>query len=144
MKKVVKEEKREYIEHITIYVANDGTEFTCEAECHQYEESALGVLYGKLKEITIAEEVSYEADDGSDNLYNCIVPQTQEHLDVMNQICAILDPEQTSKLPIFTELRVPYLVGYRFCGGKFDWIWFYDLNKIVKDVTKDKFNIEHI
>lgn len=144
MKKVVKETKKEITDRITVYVANDGTEFTREEECQQYEDSALGVLYSKLKEITIAEEVSYEADDGSDNLYNCIVPQTQEHLDVMNQIWALLHPEQTSKLPIFTELRVPYLIGYRFCNGKFDWIWFYDLNKIVKDVTKGKFNIEHI
>ena len=49
MKEITKEHKTTY----TVYQAVDGTEFNTKEECEQYENSARGVLRGKLKSLTV-------------------------------------------------------------------------------------------
>ena len=49
MKEVTKEHKTTY----TVYQAVDGTEFNAKEDCEQYENTARGVLRGKLKSLIV-------------------------------------------------------------------------------------------
>jgi hypothetical protein len=51
MKEVTKE--RTNVEKYTVYQAVDGTEFNTREECQAYDDSAKGVLRGKLKELIV-------------------------------------------------------------------------------------------
>ena len=53
MKEITKEHTK--VEKYTVYQAVDGTEFTQKEECVKYENSALGVLRGKIKRLTVCE-----------------------------------------------------------------------------------------
>lgn len=65
----MKEGIKEIINHQTIYIATDGTEFTTREECKKYEESAIGVLMVKYKPLLIKSTTEYDlfsvgCDDG--------------------------------------------------------------------------------
>ena len=67
---------------VTFYVANDGTEFSCEDNCKQYEESASCAYKTRLSNCLIKIEVSNVLDyliDGERNegTYYKFVPQTE-------------------------------------------------------------------
>lgn len=142
MKVIERENRREIVETIKVFQANDGTEFSTVEECKAYEESALGMLFGKLKKFIAAKDVYFEADDGSDNIYDFILPKTQEDLDVMNQIFMLLHKDYADNMPMYDKVNAPYLVGYRFCCGKLGFVWFYDLDKIIRDATGGTFTVE--
>lgn len=56
------------IEEVTGYEATDGTYFTTKEECKKYEESALGVLAGRITKYRIGETTIYGLlDEGSDD-----------------------------------------------------------------------------
>ena len=51
----MKKLEKDLITKYTVFQAVDGTEFSQKEECEKYEESALGVLRGKIKRLTICE-----------------------------------------------------------------------------------------
>ena len=52
MKEITKERVQKY----TVYQAVDGTEFSLKEDCEQYDNSAKGVLRGKLKDLIVNDE----------------------------------------------------------------------------------------
>ena len=51
----MKKLEKDLITKYTVFQAVDGTEFTQKEECEKYEESALGVLRGKIKKLTVCD-----------------------------------------------------------------------------------------
>ena len=51
----MKKLEKDLITKYTVFQAVDGTEFSQKEECEKYEESALGVLRGKIKKLTVCE-----------------------------------------------------------------------------------------
>lgn len=51
----MKKLEKDLITKYTVFQAVDGTEFSQKEECEKYEESALGVLRGKIKKFVVCE-----------------------------------------------------------------------------------------
>ena len=85
MKEITKE--RTKIEKYTVYQAVDGTEFTQKEECEKYEESALGVLRGKIKRLTVCEPQDAWTLMGGydDHQVIAVKPQTEVDVDTILQ-----------------------------------------------------------
>lgn len=71
----------------TVYQAVDGTEFTQKEECVKYEESALGVLRGKIKKFVVCEPKDAWIFMGGydDHQVIAIKPQTEADVDTILQ-----------------------------------------------------------
>lgn len=84
--------KVDYSKEITVYVAKDGTEFSCEANCKQYEQSASCAYKMRLGNCLTQVEVSNVLDyllDGERNegTYYKFTPQTET--DIINFIAYV-------------------------------------------------------
>ena len=78
MKEITKETSTKY----TVYQAVDGTEFTQKEECAKYENSALGVLRGKIKRLTICEPQDAWTLMGGYDDHQVIAVKLQTEIDV--------------------------------------------------------------
>ena len=85
MKEITKEHTK--VEKYTVYQAVDGTEFTQKEECVKYEKSALGVLRGKIKKLTVCEPQNAWALMGGydDHQVIAVKPQTETDVDTLLQ-----------------------------------------------------------
>lgn len=83
----MKEVRKETVTPYTVYEAVDGTEFRDRAECERYENSARGVLRGKLKKITLDDTHNCWDLMGGEENYVCLAlaPKTQEDVNVILQ-----------------------------------------------------------
>lgn len=83
MKEITKELTTKY----TVYQAVDGTEFSQKEECVKYEKSALGVLRGKIKKLTICEPQDAWMLMGGydDHQVIAVKPQTETDVDTILQ-----------------------------------------------------------
>lgn len=144
MKEVKEEIKREIVDTHIHYEAVDGTIFTDREECQKYEESAVGVLLGKTAAFTVAHDSDGNAinpfDDGDDNNYKLLLPQSQKDIDVLNQLY-IMPRGNTSKEIWFKEEHIGKLIlmGYRIYDKNLDWTWFHELDKVIDTMTAGKY-----
>ena len=83
----MREIRKETVTPYTVYEAVDGTEFRDRAECERYENSARGVLRGKLKKITLDDAHNCWDVMGGEEEHVCLAlaPKTQEDVDVILQ-----------------------------------------------------------
>ena len=90
MKKIQKEIVRK--EYVNVFVANDGTEFTDENECKQYDESAKGVLFAKhnARIIKKSDEYSLFGFGSEDNVIDVVKFENESDLDLTLQ-CYLLE-----------------------------------------------------
>lgn len=97
----MKEFKKEIIrkEYKTVYIANDGIEFTDAAECKKYEQSALGVLNSRYNEFvikTISEEELTKMGN-CDSVMEIVKISEYDDIDVLAQLyCLYHSYEKTS------------------------------------------------
>lgn len=84
----------------TVYIANDGTEFTNDVECKKYEQSALGVLNSRYKEFvikTISEEELTKMGN-CDSVLEVVKINNCDGMDVLAQLyCLYHSYEQSSE-----------------------------------------------
>jgi hypothetical protein len=84
MKEIVKE--KPMVQKITMFVANDGTEFFDREECRKYEESALGVLRSKIAKLIVGKGNAWEVLGGfDDHALVAIKMEKPEDLDTVKQ-----------------------------------------------------------
>jgi len=145
MKRV--EVNREITETVVdvFYEALDGTRFISESECRKYEESALGVLLGKMSKFSINNEIESEWFDCNDeNKYKCVLPATEEHIDILNQIWKCFSGSNKDDLKFSqSDINTPVLVGYRFCCSyELDSVWFVKLVDEIANITDNRFTIK--
>lgn len=84
MKEIVKE--KPMVQKITMFVANDGTEFFDREECRKYEESALGVLRSKIAKLIVGKGNAWKVLGGfDDHDLVAIKMEKPEDLDTVKQ-----------------------------------------------------------
>lgn len=94
MKEIKEEHKREIVELNTFYEAQDGTRFTDEEQCLLYEDSALGVVRGKLAQLFVGEKKdAWELMGGYEEHTVCGIALTkQEDVDTVLQLLYLEHP----------------------------------------------------
>lgn len=85
----MKEIQKEISQHVTVYEAMDGTEFTSKEECKKYEESAKCVLMAKYNKLVVKTCSEYD-------LFNCIGSE-DETVDII-KITSLSDIDTILKL----------------------------------------------
>lgn len=142
MKEIKKEQQ--HVEYITYYEAFDGTTFQEKCQCEAYENSASGVVIGKLHEIgtVISNQDWLDCGDG-ENWHIFVVPTKQEHLDILNQLMFLCRASDEKTKLFFTEndLNKPFIMGYRSYNNSLDWSWFYKIEDIISQATNDTYTI---
>ena len=85
MKEVTKE--RTKVEKYVVYQAVDGTEFSTREECQAYDDSAKGVLRGKLKELIVNDKYNgWDLMGGNeDNTVIAVKVPTEADIDIVLQ-----------------------------------------------------------
>ena len=83
----MKKLEKDLITKYTVFQAVDGTEFSQKEECEKYEESALGVLRGKIKKLTVCEPQDAWTLMGGydDHQVIAVKPQTETDVDTILQ-----------------------------------------------------------
>lgn len=125
------------------YQAFDGTIFENFDECKKYENSAYGVIGSKLMECVINENTEFsEFDINDENVYHTIVPKTEQHIDLINQIYYMFGGRNKSNtFCTIEDIDTPILWGFRTCEYNIDWAWFYKLNNFIESVTNNNYKI---
>lgn len=131
---------------VTHYQAADGTLFKDEKQCQEYEESAYGVLAGKLSHAIVGDvSKAYKEFNGCDECYcQFIVPQNEQDIDTINHIYMMFEGkhEKAEKLfADFSDIGKPLLWCYRHDCSAIDWVWFYKLEDEIKNLTLGKFGL---
>ena len=137
MELVRKERKEEY----TVYVAADGTEFSQADYCQVYEESVTAILLARLNECTIKKDVScYWWDENDEHQYSSISPKTMQDIDTLNMLWKMYAGKDQKELR-FTKKDIGklFLIGRRMDGNSVDWLWVYDFDEMVSNITDNKF-----
>lgn len=128
------------------YQAFDGEKFTTADECHKYENSAAGVLLGKIDDFTVKKDCTFEPDDSDENKYKAVIPRNQHDIDVLNQLWKLYRGKNEENLKFDgTYIRSLIFIGYRFDysnPGELDWVWFYDIKSMVKYACGDKYTAQ--
>jgi len=130
----------------TKYQAFDGEKFDTAEECQKYENSAAGVLLGKIDDFTVKKDCTFEPDDSDENKYKAVIPRNQHDIDVLNQLWKLYRGRNEENLKFDgTYIRSLIFIGYRFDysnPGELDWVWFYDIKSIVKYACGDKYTAQ--
>lgn len=102
MKKIQKEIVRK--EYVSVFVANDGTEFSDEAECKKYDESAKGVLLAKYQQVVLKESDAYSLFGfGSDEeVIEVVKLNSKEDVDLIVQ-CYLLENDYIKERDDYNE-----------------------------------------
>lgn len=141
MKKIDKEIT--HVEHKIVYQAWDGEEFNTAEECDKYEQSAASVVMARLEDCLIAKNYDNEIFDcGDDNQYKTAVPLTEEDIHTLNQLYFMFRGSGKEE-PLFSydEIGTPIIIGYRITCHSYDWVWFYKLNSVIKELTDGKYKL---
>lgn len=99
MKEKIKEVKREIVESYTYYEATDGTVFDCKEECRKYENSALGVLRGRVSKLIVSEKTNaWDLMGGyDDNDVVAVAMSKEEDINTILQMLYLEVPHLTSE-----------------------------------------------
>lgn len=131
---------------VTKYQAFDGEKFASADECHKYENSAAGVLLGKIDVFTVKADCPFEPDESDVNKYKAVIPRNQHDIDVLNQLWKLYGGKNEENLKFDgTYIKSLIFIGYRFDysdPGELDWVWFYDLKSLVKYACGDKYTVQ--
>lgn len=112
MKEVIKERVQKY----TVYEAVDGTQFTFKEDCEKYDNSAKGVLRGKLKALIVNDEYTgWDLMGGNDdNTIIAVKIPTEADIDIVlqnyyfDQPWILNDGNQNSKAKIVLAVNQAY------------------------------------
>lgn len=146
----MKEVKKEIVKKstVTVYVANDGTEFTSAEECKKYDESAKGVLFAKyapmVKE-TFSEESLFNVGC-EDDIIEIVFVKDQTVVDLLLQIFLLVNPyymkEEGKKELDKVTARLKNSIGDFLVIGRGydeDGFWFYGTRKEIIENFNAKF-----
>lgn len=146
----MKEVKETITKEVTVikYQAFDGEKFATADECHKYENSAAGVLLGKIDDFTVKADCSFEPDISDENKYKAVIPRNQHDIDVLNQLWKLYRGKTEENLKFDgTYIKSLIFIGYRFDysdQGELDWVWFYDIKSMVEKACENKYTVKLI
>lgn len=119
----------------TVYVAVDGTEFNDKEECRKYDESAIGVLKGRVKKLAV--KVTNEEDllhsGGDDNESWVIIPKSADEIALIRQLLLVmgLKMEHTEEL----ESQIGKVIWLTQDYNQ-NYMWFDTLEALTKRVSE--------
>lgn len=137
MKKI--EVKKEVINYQ--YEAADGTIFGDADECRMYEESAFGVLRGRLAKIatTFASECDIFNGAGSDeNDAFVVIPKNEDEVKTIQQIVYMKSYGDKAAVAEKVAIGKVLLVTFSYDN---DGVWITDLGKLIDSATKGKYEV---
>jgi len=91
----MKEIKKEVVTKtfVSVYVANDGTEFNNADECKKYDGSAEGVLNARLREIILKDAIEEDIFNyGNDHAVQVVKPTTENDKQIILQMYLLINP----------------------------------------------------
>lgn len=137
MKEITKQRTVDY----TIYQAEDGTEFSDRRECEIYDNSALGILFAKLKNITLREDTLCDIFNfgSSDWFTYVIVPKTLEDIETIQRIYSIVN--HTSSFLGKEHIGSIILMHIYWNDDNIESLFLTDFNECVKDMSNNEFTI---
>ena len=103
MKEITKEHTK--VEKYVVYQAVDGTEFNSKEDCEAYDNSAKGVLRGRLKALTVNDEYNgWDLMGGNeDNLIIAVKVPTEADIDIVLQNYYLDQPWILNNSPVHLE-----------------------------------------
>ena len=103
MKEITKEHTK--VEKYVVYQAVDGTEFNSKEDCEAYDNSAKGVLRGKLKALTVNDEYNgWDLMGGNeDNPIIAVRVPTEKDIDIILQNYYLDQPWILNNSPVHLE-----------------------------------------
>lgn len=140
----MKEKKIEQLSYKTIYVAADGTEFDNKDECITYDKSAIGVLKGRVKEMTVTEgtEDSIFNCGSCDNIVWVCLPKTKTDIDNIKQLLFASNAGESYVNERVTDKLIGKIVFLTICYD--DYTYIYTLEDIVSRATNNQYKLEKI
>lgn len=143
METITRERTETITKKWTVYIAPDGTEFEDMDECQRYEKTAVAVIRLRIQDCTINRRWHSKLDDSDEHFYDTLVPTKQEHIDAINQMWWLYGGHKDKSVPLLTEddMNKPLLMGYRFDGDWYDWVWFHKLDELIDKATEGRFQI---
>lgn len=113
----------------TVYVAVDGTEFNDKEECRKYDESAIGVLKGRVKKLAVKVTNEWTAVGGDeDHEVWIVVPKKAEDVVAIGQLLALYGNSQNTD-ELDEQIGKPVFLMWNYDQ---DYVWFKTLESIVK------------
>jgi hypothetical protein len=128
----------------SVYVAMDGTEFDTSDQCAAYEKSAIGVIKGRLKKMSLfkGSECDLYNGAGSDESTSfVVVPKSDaEVLMVQQALYASNDcrAEYREKNADKVKVGRPVVITFNYDD---EYIWATDLDELIKVATAGKFKL---
>ena len=94
MKERIKETRREIVETHTYYEATDGTVFNSQEECRKYENSAFGVLRGRVSTLIVGKKANaWDLMGGyDDNVVVAVAMSKEEDVNTVLQMLYLESP----------------------------------------------------
>ena len=138
----MKEKKVEQVTYKMVYVSVDGTEFDDKDECLKYDKSALGILKGRIKEMSLSElsEDDLFHTGSCDNMVYACIPKSNEDIDTIKRLLSLLgnNEERISRLKYDQVGKIVFV----YLGYADDWAWFRTLDDMIDTGTESKYSIE--
>lgn len=147
MKRIEKEIKS----YKTMYVANDGTEFSSEEECCKYDESAKGIIFSRYNKLILGktdEDALYYGSD--EHEIDIVKPTCERDKDTIMQmscyICGQISEDSIKVQEDYIERAIKEDdVVFMDWSCDHDWCWIIgtrnslkeSIDKCVQDFTKD-------
>ena len=143
---MIKDTKEKTIkETYQVYIAEDGTEFLSEEECFKYESSAAAMLLAKLNSIELARD--YNTDwmcESDENNYRTVVPRCEDDINTLNHLWFMHGGKGKKAMFSAKNIGDVIMVGWRECDSKVDWVWFNNINTIIKDITNNYYGVKQL
>ena len=85
---------KEHVEYITVYQANDGTEFQDREECERYEQTARAVLRTRFLKLVVMDgtECTFFSTGSDENPLYAVKMHSQEDVDTVLQLYYLDNP----------------------------------------------------
>ena len=128
---------------VSVYVANDGTEFNDADECKKYDDSAEGVLNARLRKIILKDDVEENIFNfGCDNVVLVVKPTTKDDKQLIMQMYLLKNPHLRENDRFNHLERAQNLIDRAIseddvlivgCGYDCDSFWFYGTRNSMKE-----------
>lgn len=142
----MKEVQKEISQHVTVYEAIDGTEFTSKEQCKKYEESAKCVLMAKYTKLVVKSCSEYDLlhTGSEDDTVNIVKLNNESDINTILLLIALHCPNAAKNTEWLQEREKRLVDAYNtnsliVIGRGYEEDCFYisfTFNEIIKNLTK--------
>ena len=143
---MIKDTKERIIkETYQVYIAKDGTEFLSEDECVKYESTAAAMLLARLNNIELARDYNTDwMNEDDESNYRTVVPGCEDDINTLNHLWFMYGGKGKKARFSAKNIGDVIMVGWRECNSMVSWVWFNNINTIVKDITNNHYGVKQL